>query len=84
MFRLPSRHILSIGAVILALRMLFGPLQFTPVQATADEMGKHGTTAAGKGQFHFVDLAKQTNQALSEDFHGYEGNNLKPLPRGKQ
>ncbi|PQO44987.1 leucine-rich repeat domain-containing protein [Blastopirellula marina] len=34
--------------------------------------------------FHQIDLQSQGNQKLSTDFHGYEGNNLKPLPRGLQ
>jgi hypothetical protein len=37
-----------------------------------------------RGTFLFVELGKWSNQMLSSDFHGYEGNNLKPLPRGKQ
>jgi len=34
-------------------------------------------------QFLFIEFGSKANQQLSEDFHGYQGNNLKPLPRGK-
>lgn len=36
------------------------------------------------GSLSFIDLGSHANQRLSEDFHGYPGNNLKPLPRGRQ
>lgn len=45
-------------------------------QPQADE--SHGDS------FSFIALESHTNQKLSDDFHGYPGNNLEPLPRGKQ
>jgi hypothetical protein len=35
-------------------------------------------------RFTCIDLQKHANQPLDRDFHGYEGNNLKPLPRGRK
>jgi len=37
-----------------------------------------------KQVFRSIDLQPHANQKLSSDFHGYPGNNLKPLPRGHQ
>jgi hypothetical protein len=35
-------------------------------------------------RFTLFDLQKHANQPLDRDFHGYEGNNLKPLKKGRQ
>ncbi len=76
---LSLKHVAGVNFVVLAMLTFFAP-----IQTSADDSKAREITAKNKGQFHFVDLAKRTNQELSEDFHGYEGNNLKPLPRGKQ
>ncbi|MBI3863459.1 MAG: FKBP-type peptidyl-prolyl cis-trans isomerase [Planctomycetia bacterium] len=39
---------------------------------------------AAEPAFQALDLQLHANQALDDDFHGYVGNNLKPLPRGRQ
>ena len=50
--------------------------------------GGRGTAVAqeskGESKFQTIDLQPFANQALDDDFHGYVGNNLKPLPRGRQ
>ena len=76
---LSLKHVAGVNFVMVAMLTIFAP-----IQTSADDSKAREITAKNKGQFHFVDLAKRTNQELSEDFHGYEGNNLKPLPRGKQ
>jgi hypothetical protein len=35
-------------------------------------------------KFYPIDLQPLANQKLDDDFHGYVGNNLKPLPRDRQ
>src|SRR5258708_1975216 len=39
---------------------------------------------ASEPGFQALDLQRHANQALDDDFHAYVGNNLKPLPRGRQ
>ena len=43
-----------------------------------------GETPQPGPRFLVVDLQPQANQRLDEDILGYGGNNLKPLPRGRQ
>lgn len=68
---LPAANVLWLAA------LLFGG---AGIAAAADDP----EAAPTHRSFHAIDLQSQGNQKLSTDFHGYEGNNLKPLPRGLQ
>ncbi|MEW4563650.1 hypothetical protein AB1K70_14045 [Bremerella sp. JC770] len=46
--------------------------------------GLVGRAGAQEKVYRPIDLQPYANQKLSQDFHGYPGNNLKPLPRGPQ
>lgn len=66
------------------LLMVFGLLGANEQKADdRTEPGDKQSIAADKA-FDPIDLQSEANQKLSSDFHGYPGNNLDPLPKGRQ
>lgn len=67
----------SVSNIVLALTALY-----LLAAARADTAG--GMEPTDESTFVTIELQSHANQKLSADFHGYPGNNLKELARGRQ